>query len=509
MLNDILAGAALFADPFSLAALAIGVFIGLIIGAIPGMSTVMAISIVLPFTFTLEPIAGILLLVGVYKGGMYGGAISAILINTPGTPAASCTMLDGYPMARQGRARPALEMSLYASCFGDMISNVVLILFAAWLASFALDFGPPELFALVVFALVIVAGVAAEQMAKGFAAMALGLGLATVGMDMITGTQRFAFGNVDLSGGLSLVPVLIGLFALPEVFQTYKRSAGESTVAAKIDNEKLSLTSFFSYWRTLVRSSVLGVILGVIPGLGPTPAAFLSYGAARRKSSEPETFGKGNIEGVAAAESANSAVGGSSMVPLLALGIPGDVITAVILGAFMIHGLQPGPLMFQSNIDIIYALFMGMIVGSVLLYIVGKASIPLLGRILNIRSSLLLPAVLVLCVYGSYGVNKSMFDVLIMFAMGVLGHLMVLHHFPRAPLLIGFVLGPLLENNFRQSLLMSQGEWTFFFGSPIALIFWSCTALYLIVGIFGSFRKNARARKPTIVPETTVTPEKA
>ena len=494
MFQDLASGLFLFGDPISLLVLVIGVFIGAIIGAIPGMSTVMAISIVLPFTFSLEPIAGLLLLIGVYKGGMYGGAISAILINTPGTPAASCTMLDGYPMAKKGQAKEALEMSLYASCFGDLISTLVLIISASWLASFALDFGPTELFALVVFALVIVAGVAAQQIVKGFLAMTLGLALATVGMDMITGDERFIFDVTPLRAGLNLVPLLIGLFALPEVFQMYGRKESTEEVA-QLGSHGLGVKGFFRYWRTLIRSSVFGVILGVIPGLGPTPAAFFSYGEARRKSADPDSFGKGNIEGVAASEAANSAVGGASMVPLLALGIPGDVITAIILGAFMIHGLQPGPLMFQSNIDIIYALFMGMLAGSLVLLIVGKTSIPLLGRILNIRSSLLLPGVLVLCVFGAYGVNKSMFDVLIMFAMGVFGHFMVSFDFPRAPLLIGFVLGPLLENAFRQSLLMSQGDWAFFVDSPISILFWCLTLSYLALGVLKAIKPIFKPKK--------------
>lgn len=497
MFQDLMSGLVLFADPYSLLALAVGVFIGALIGAIPGLSTVMAISMVLPFTFSLEPIVGLLLLIGVYKGGMYGGAISAILINTPGTPAASCTMLDGYPLAKKGRAREALEMSLYASCLGDFISTIVLILSAAWLASFALDFGPAELFALVVFALIIVAGVAAQQMVRGFLAMLLGLGLATVGMDMITGEERFSFGVTQLSAGLSLVPVLIGLFALPEIFQMYNGKQ-QTEQPAQLGHQGLGLAGFFRHWKTLLRSSVVGVVLGVIPGLGPTPAAFFSYGEAKRKSKEPDSFGQGNLDGVAAAESANSAVGGSSMVPLLALGIPGDVITAIILGAFMIHGLQPGPLMFQSNIDIIYALFMGLLVGSLLLLLVGKASIPLLGRILNIRPSLLLPGVLVLCLFGAYGVNKSMFDVLVMFCMGVLGHAMVTLDFPRAPLLIGFVLGPLLENALRQSLLMSQGELSFFVGTPISMVFWALTVTYLCLGVYKALKPKARVSEPVL-----------
>ncbi|MCQ9617809.1 tripartite tricarboxylate transporter permease [Paenalcaligenes niemegkensis] len=422
---------------------------------------------------------------------MYGGAISAILINTPGTPAASCTMLDGYPLAKKGKAREALEMSLYASCFGDLVSTFVLIASASWLASFALDFGPSELFALVVFALVIVAGIAAQQMVKGFLSMVLGLALATVGMDMITGEERFVFGATSLNAGLSLVPVLIGLFALPEVFQMYSGNKENQEIAV-LGKKGLGVKGFFKYWRTLLRSSCFGVILGVIPGLGPTPAAFFSYGEAKRKAADPDSFGKGNIEGVAAAESANSAVGGASMVPLLALGIPADVITAVILGAFMIHGLQPGPLMFQSNIDIIYSLFMGMLAGSALLFLIGKASIPMLGRLLHIRPSLLLPGVLVLCVFGAYGVNKSMFDIMIMFTMGVLGHIMVTLHFSRAPMLIGFVLGPLLENSFRQSLLMSQGELGFFVASHISKVFWILTLVYLGAMIYKSIRQKLR-----------------
>lgn len=501
-MQDIISGLTLFADPFGLIALVAGVFIGAIIGAIPGLSTVMAISIALPFTFSLEPIAGLLLLVGVYKGGMYGGAISAILINTPGTPAASCTMLDGYPMAKKGQARSALEMALYASCFGDLISTFVLILSASWLAGFALDFGPSELFALVVFALVIVAGVAAQEKIKGFLSMAVGLGLATVGMDMITGEQRFVFEVTELNAGLSLVPVLIGLFALPEVFQMYSAKEKNKPVAP-LGNNRLGFSAFFSYWKTLVRSSVIGVVLGVIPGLGPTPAAFFSYGEAKRKSLQPESFGKGNIEGVAAAEAANSAVGGASMVPLLALGIPADVITAVILGAFMIHGLQPGPLMFHTNINIIYALFMGMLAGSVLLFVIGRSSIPILGKLLNIRPSLLLPGVLVLCMFGAYGVNKSMFDVMVMFGMGVLGYVMVLLHFPRAPLLIGFVLGPLLENTFRQSLIMSHGQYDFFISSFISKVFWGLTALYLLSALYKLIRHKP---KPATIDTIQVSP---
>lgn len=492
MLADVFAGLSLFLNVYSLIALFSGVLLGVVIGAIPGLSTVMAVAIVLPFTFTLPPVPAILLLVGIYKGGMYGGSISAILINTPGTPAASCTMLDGYPMARSGRGRPALQLALYASCFGDMVSNVVLILFAAWLAQFALDFGAPELFTLVVFSLTVVAGVAGDHIVKGVIAAAIGLGLATVGTDLIAGTPRFAFDVTPLRGGISLVPVLIGLFALPEVLRMFLYLDEGRKSTAVLGKAGLALREFFSYWRTLLRGSFIGVVLGVIPGLGATPAAFLSYGEARRKSRHPGRFGKGEPEGVVAAESGNSSVGGATMIPLLSLGIPGDVITAVILGAFMIHGLQPGPLLFQNNIDVIYSVFMGLIVGSLMLLVIGLLAIPILARIISVRRALLLPGVLILCVYGSYAINNSMLDVLTMFMMGALGLAMIALRFPRPPLLIAFVLGPLLEDNFRQSLLMSQGSYHIFFASPITWLFWSLIALSFAGMILTRLRMRSR-----------------
>ena len=297
MIHDILAGAALFADPAGLLALLVGVVVGVVIGAIPGMSTVMAVSIMLPFTFTLGPVAGIFLLLGIYKGGMYGGSISAILINTPGTPAASCTMLDGYPMARQGKARSALQMALYASCFGDMVSNIVLIISVGWLANLALDFGAPELFTLIVFALTIMAGIAADQMLKGFISMLAGVLLATVGMDMISGTERFEFGITPLRGGISLVPMIIGLFALPEILLNYQHSHGRTAQAPAVGDDRLRAREFFKKWRLLLRSSVFGVVLGAIPGLGPRrlPSCLTERPGATLQSRKP--LARGALKG--------------------------------------------------------------------------------------------------------------------------------------------------------------------------------------------------------------------
>lgn len=492
MLENLLSGAAHFADLTVILSLFAGVVIGVVIGAIPGMSTVMAVAVALPFTFVMAPIPGILLLVGVYKGGMYGGSISAILINTPGTPAASCTMLDGYPLAQQGRSRFALQLALYASVIGDMIANIWLILLAAWLARFALRFGPPEQFVLIVFALTVVASVAGNQLLKGAIAAITGLLLATIGTDLITGSPRFTFDVTPLRAGVSLVPVLIGLFAIPEIIRVYMKTEVGQKAVSSLGHTTVRMRDMFRYRWILLRGSLIGLILGVIPGLGATPAAFLSYSETRRTSLDPQSFGCGNPEGVVAAEVGNSSVGSATMIPLLALGIPGDLVTAVILGAFMVHGLTPGPLMFQENITIIYALFIGLMVGSLFLLIIGQLAIPVLGKLCSIRASILLPSVLIMCVYGAYAVNNSIFDILVMFIMGIIGFAMTYYNFPRTPLLIAFVLGPLLENNFRQGLLIGGGNMEIFFRGPITWMFWALTLLSLAAVIASARRSSLR-----------------
>ena len=353
-----------------------GVVIGTIIGAIPGMTVTMGVALALPFTFNMHPAVGILLLLGVYKGGVYGGSITAILIKTPGTPAASCTVLDGYPMSRNGEARKALDIALYASCFADFVSNISLILFAGVLASFALRFGPPEYFTLVVFSLTIIAGIAGNNMAKGMISAGLGLLLATIGLDLVYGTNRMVFGEVELMAGLNFIPVLIGLFALPEIINYYAKRYDVLGQVQALAGGHATFAEFRRCFKSILRGSIIGVVLGAIPGIGGAPAAFLSYSEARRTSKNPERFGRGEIEGVAAAEAGNNGTCGATLIPLLALGVPGDIVTAVILGAFMIHGLQPGPLMFQANLDLVYSLFIGIMVSSIFLFIVGQERDP-------------------------------------------------------------------------------------------------------------------------------------
>ena len=476
----------------------IGVAVGTIIGAIPGMTTPMGVALALPFTFSMPPVAGILLLLGVYKGGLYGGSLTAILIKTPGTPAASCTVLDGYPLSQKGQSRKALDIALYSSCVADVISNVSLILFAGVLASFALKFGPPEFFTLIVFSLTIIAGVSGPSLSKGILSACLGLLLATVGLDLVYGTERFIFGDYRLMGGLSFIPVLIGLFALPEIIDRATKRARPPGARKQDLGVGATFAEFRRVLKSVVRGSVFGVILGAIPGIGGAPAAFLSYSEARRTSKHPETFGKGEIEGVAAAEAGNNGVAGATMIPLLALGVPGDVITAVILGAFMIHGLSPGPLMFEQNLPMIYALFMGILLSSIYLFVVGKVAITFFSRIATVPNRILYPIVLVLCVYGAYAVNNSLFDILVMLSMGLVGYAMLKLDVPVAPFLIAFVLGPLLEDNFRQSLLISDGSYGIFFRNMITIVFWCLTALSIFV-LIRSRLQASRTGKPSVL----------
>lgn len=479
-LDNLLEAISLFLTFQNLAIVFIGVLVGTIIGAIPGMTTPMGVALALPFTFSLPPVTGILLLLGIYKGGLYGGSITAILIKAPGTPAAACTVLDGYPLTQKGQANKALDMALYASCVADFISNLSLILLAGLLAGFALQFGPPEFFTLIVFSLTIIAGVSGDNLAKGVFSASLGLLFAVIGLDIIYGTNRLIFNNWNLLGGLSFIPVLIGLFALPEIFDFFARRATEVAGAVRADGAGASWTEFKRCFKTILRGSLIGVGLGAIPGIGASPSAFLSYSEARRVSPNPDKFGKGELEGVAAAEAGNNGVAGSTMIPLLALGVPGDVITAVILGAFMIHGLRPGPLMFVQNLPLIYALFIGIMLSSCYLFLIGKLSIRTLSRVSEVPKRILYPIVLVFCLFGAFAINNSAFDVLVMLLMGLLGYVMLRNGFPAPPFLIAFILGPLLEDNFRQSLILSDGGLGILFRSGVCIVFWLLT----LVSIF-------------------------
>jgi putative tricarboxylic transport membrane protein len=445
----------------------------------------------LPFTFNMEPITAILLLVGIYKGGMYGGSITAILIRTPGSPAAACTLLDGYPLAQKGQATKALKMSLYASCIADFISNLSLLFLAGYLAKFALNFGAPEYFWLICFSLTIIISVTGESVLKGLIAAALGLIVSTVGLDQVYGTPRLVFDNFNLLDGISFIPLLIGLFAIPEVISFYI-SKVKPYIKTENTGESVTMEEFKRSFKSIIRGSFIGVIIGAIPGTGATVASFVSYSEAKRTSPRKDNFGHGEIEGVAAAEAGNNAVAGATLIPLLSLGIPGDVITAIILGAFMMHGITPGPILFQENITLVYALFCGIMLSSVVLFIAGTLSIKYLSRIADIPKEILFPIVLMLCVYGAYAVNNSTFDIGVMLFFGVLGSIFNRLKIASAPFLIAYVLGPMFEGNFRRSLLLGQGNIDIFIRSPIDWFFIMLTVLSIGFAIYRSFSDKSK-----------------
>jgi putative tricarboxylic transport membrane protein len=486
--DSLMAGLSLVGNWEALLSLAIGIVIGVVGGAIPGISATMAVALALPFTFPMQPINGILLLLGVYKGGIFGGSIPAILIKTPGTPASSATILDGHPLAARGEAGRALGMALWASCTADFVSNLALIFFAGFLASFALSFGPPEFFALILFSLTIIAGVSGESLLRGALSALLGLFLATIGLDLVYGTNRFTFGDPNLMGGLNFIAVLIGLFAIPEVINMVWHPTGHMGKVQKLGSKWVTFAEYRRSFRSIIRGSFIGVFLGSIPGIGAAPAAFLSYSEARRKSPNKANFGKGEIEGVAASEAGNNGVAGATLIPLLALGVPGDVITAIIIGAFMVHGLQPGPMMFVLNVDIIYGLFIGLILSSGILFVVGGLAIRGFRPVADIPKRILMPMVLVLCIYGVFAVNNNIFDVGVMFVMGWVGFAMGRLHVPPAPFLIAFILGPLLEDNFRQSMLMSGGSPDILLRGPITWFFWGLTVIAVVAIARGTMR---------------------
>lgn len=494
MIDNIQMGLELFFSLENFIAIFIGTMIGVTIGAIPGLSTTMAVALALPFTFALEPITGILMLIGIYKGGIFGGSVSAILVRAPGTPAAASTVLDGYPMAQNGQAGKALHMALYASVFADILSNFALIFLAGFIASFALQFGPPEYFWLIAFSLTIVISISGASMIRGLIAGLVGILLSTVGLDLVYGSQRFTYGNFNLMTGISYIPLLIGLFAIPEVIEYFVKKGDKLTVV-KRDNSRLTKEEKRNAIPTILRGSFIGVALGAIPGIGATAASFLSYGVARRLSKNPENFGKGEIIGVAASESGNNGTAGATLVPLLALGVPGDVVTAVILGAFMMQGLTPGPLMFQENIDLIYALFAGMIVASGALFFSGHFAIRYFARIADVPRHILMPLVLMFCTFGSYSVQNQVFDVGVMLAFGLFGFLITRAAIPSAPLLIGFILGPLFEDNLRRSYLIAS-DMGIFVRSGICWFFIAATILSIYFGI----RKEMAMRKSNAKP---------
>jgi putative tricarboxylic transport membrane protein len=497
----LLPAAQLFFTLKNLLAVSAGLFIGIIIGAIPGLNVPMAVALLLPMTFYMDPVAGLSLLIGVYKGGTYGGSISAILINTPGAPAAAATVLDGYPLAQQGKAGKALRASIYGSVIGEFISDVVLITIAAQIATVALKFGPNEKFSLVVFALSTIAVISGGNILKGVVAGLLGLFLKTVGLDPITSSDRFTLGVFELTGGIPFLPLLIGLFAVSEFLAQAEKKVipgqKEQVIPLSRNHEDnyVSWKEFRENLRTIFRSTFIGLGIGALPGSGSAIAAFVSYGAAKNASRHPENFGKGALEGVFAAETGNNAVCGGALIPLLTLGIPGDAITAILVGVLLVHGLIPGPDLFVKSGDIVYAVFIGLIVGNILHLFIASLGLRLFIKLISVSRAFLFPAVIVICLAGAYTGDSSIFDVYQMTVFGVFGYIMKKFDFPVAPLIMGYILEPLLETSLVQALILNKDSVLPFFTRPISLFFLLLTGFFIIRSFYPRRRSEGRGAR--------------
>ncbi|MBM3538265.1 MAG: C4-dicarboxylate ABC transporter permease [Alphaproteobacteria bacterium] len=474
-MDAFLGGMAILVDPYILGMIVAGTVLGVLVGALPGISGSTTTALLLPFTITMTPTAAIAFLGAIYCAANYGGSITAILVNTPGDPSASATAFDGYPMAQKGEAGRALGMSAFASTLGGIFSVFVLIVAAPLLSRVAYNFGPPEYFALAIFGLSMVAAIGGDSAVKNLISGAFGVLLATVGLDLTTGVERFTFGVYELSDGIGLVPVLIGVFAISELLLQATQLHVVATML-KLDAVRLpSLADFRKCAKSIALSSGLGTFIGILPALGATTAALVAYNETKRWSSHPEEFGKGAIEGVAGPEAANNAAVGGAMVPTLALGIPGSSTTAIILVGLIVQGVRPGPHLFNEQPQLLYAVFASMLAANLLYLAMGLFAAKLFARISLIPSAYLWPAVFVLSVIGAYGPNQSMIDVGIMLAAGVFGFIFRRFGFSPAPLIMGLVLGTMAEETLKQSLIIFDHDWLRFFSRPIVVSLFAVT----------------------------------
>ncbi|WP_018922642.1 tripartite tricarboxylate transporter permease [Salsuginibacillus kocurii] len=463
-----------------------GVLIGIFVGAIPGLNGAIGISLLLPLTFALEPQHGILLLGGIYMGGMYGGSITAILLNVPGDVVAAPAAMEGYPLTKQGRAKEALYYSIFSSMFGGFIGVVILILFTPPLASLALEFGPAEMFFISLSGLVVIGALTGSNIYKSMFAALFGLFIGMIGISQVTGTERFTMNIPELREGIEVVPVVLGLFCLAEMFLNIGKKATETVQYEDQSIKRMTVVSQILKRKFLVfKSGVIGTCIGLLPGVGTTLAVFMSYGEAKRTSKEPEKFEKGNPEGIMASEAANNATVGSSMVPLLALGVPGSPTTAIIAGALIIHGIILGPDLFATRPDVAYTFLFGMLLTVVAMAIIGAVGIKYFSYVLKINIMYIVPVVLVFALFGAYSLRNSMFDVMVAIVLGIIGAVFKKIDVPLAPIIIGLVLGPLIETNLVRSMTIAEAQQVpllqYMLTNPLAIILLILLILMLIV----------------------------
>ena len=494
MLANLALGLSTLLTPMNAVYMIIGTCLGIMAGAIPGLSATMAISLLVPVTFVMEPLSGLAMLAGIYNGGMFGGSISSVLFNVPGAASAAVTAFDGYPMTKKGQSARALQLSVLASFVGGTISVLALLLMAPALAKVVLMFGPAEYFWVAIFGLSIVVSLSSQSMIKGLLSGLLGLLAAQVGMDPVTAFPRFTFDNIYLSGGFLLTAVLLGMFSVPEAISLLEKKS-KTMVAEQIEStEKVRLFSCFKpYWLDYLISSIVGVIVGVIPAAGGNIASFVSYDVAKKRSKHPEKFGTGIPEGVIASEAANNGCTGGSFVPLLTMGIPGSPAAAAIRGAFMVHGLVLGPQLFTGNPEIIYGLMWAMFLTNFVMLFAGFYGAKVFRKALSLPKEVLSPLILVFCILGVYSMRGYMFDVAVMLGFGVVAFIMKKFGYSSAAFILGFILSPLAEKNMLRTLKISNNSISGFFNSPLSFLMITITVISVVAPIVIDLMKKKKA----------------
>jgi putative tricarboxylic transport membrane protein len=480
-------------QPYNLLACFAGVFVGTLIGVLPGIGPVTAMALLLPVTLSASPEAGIIMMAGIYYGSMYGGSTTSILVNIPGEAASVVTCIDGHAMAKQGRAGPALGIAALGSFFAGTMAIVALMLVAPTLSSWALKFGPAEYFSLMVLGLTLLSFLTHGSMAKALLMATVGVTLGLVGTDAITAEERLTFGRLELLDGLGIVPVVMGLFGVAEILSNLEKQVSRDVVRAQIGSLWPSREDWRASKGPMARGTLLGFFVGTLPGGGSVISSFASYALEKRLSKHPERFGNGAIEGVAGPEAANNAAAGGAFIPLLTLGIPPNVVLALLLGAFIIHGLQPGPLLMKQSPDVFWGIVASMYIGNVMLLVLNMPLIGMWVQVLKVPYPLLFPLILMFCIVGVFSSNAAVFDVFVMVLFGAVGYLMRKFGYEPAPLVLAFVLGPLLENNLRKALILSHGDFMTFIERPISGICLIFAVLMLVVPLLPSLARRREA----------------
>lgn len=506
MIQSIINGFSLILQPTIIVLNLIGVAFGLIMGALPGLSTTMAIALALPITFAMDPIPAMSLLMGIFTGGVAGGLVSAILINIPGTPASVATTFDGYPMAKNGQAQRALGTAMLSKFAGQLLGIVVLIAIAPPVARFALKFGAFELFALTLASLTLIVTLSEGNQAKGFLSGLLGLILCLVGNAPIDGLPRYTFGFQELNAGFGILPFLIGLFGISEVLKNAEKSRSAEKKDVKIQVESLkgfgiSLIELFRQGVNIIISTTIGVIIGILPGIGSGTSNVLAYMVEKKRSKYPEKFGTGIIDGIVASEAGGGGAIGGTMIPMLTLGIPGDAVTAMVLGGLMLHGLQPGPLLFVNNADVVNSIFASLLLGNLFMLVLCYFGIKLFVKVLRIPEHYLYPAIFVLCALGAFGASSRVFDVSAMILFGIIGFLMVKFDMPNTPIILGFMLGSMNETNLRRGLMRTDGSFLAFFESPVAAALIVVAVISVLYPFVKKFIMRSKAKKAEDNPQ--------